>query len=71
MLTKRQGFLTSGTVKSPEINPCLYGQIICDKKRARIHNGRKTAFSINCNGKTGQPCAKESNWPTFSHNVPK
>ena len=36
------------------------------QKRARIHNGGKTDFSINCSGKTGQPCAKESNWATFS-----
>ena len=32
-------------------------------KEARIHNGEKTASSINVVGKTGQLHVKESNYP--------
>ena len=35
-------------------------------KEARIYSGEKTASSINGFGKTGQLCAKKSNWTTFS-----
>ena len=40
-------------------------------KEARIHNGKKTASSINSVGKTGQQHAKESNRTTFLHHVQK
>ena len=44
--------------ESPEINPCTYGQLICDKE-ARIYNGEKTVSSISGAGKTGQLHVKE------------
>ena len=40
-------------IESPEINPCTYGNLILTKE-ARIHNGAKTASSINGAWKTGQ-----------------
>ena len=40
-------------IESPEINPCTYGTLFLTKG-ARIHNGAKTASSINGAEKTGQ-----------------
>ena len=57
-------------IESPEINLQLHGQLVCDKK-ARIYDGEKTASSINCVEKTGQPHAKESIWTTFSQHIQK
>jgi len=42
---------------NPEINPCTYGQLICDKER--IYNGEKTVSSISGVGKTRQLHVKE------------
>ena len=45
-------------VESPEINPCIYGQLDYDKE-PRMYNGKRTVSSINGVGKTRQPYAKE------------
>ena len=45
-------------IESPEINPCICGYLIFDK-RARINNRAKTASSIKSAGKTGQLHVKE------------
>ena len=45
-------------IERPEINPHTYGHLILTKE-ARIHNGTKTASSINGAGKTGQLHVKE------------
>ena len=45
-------------IESLEINPCAYGTLFLTKE-ARIHNGAKTASSINGAGKPGQLHIKE------------
>ena len=44
--------------ESPELNPCTYSQLICDKGGKNIQ-GEKIACSISGAGKTGQPHGKE------------
>ena len=44
-------------IKSPDINPCTFGQLILTKE-ARIYNGEKTVSTISGAGKTGQLYAK-------------
>ena len=38
-------------IESPEINPCIYGQLTCNKG-PKIHNGEWTVSSISDLGKT-------------------
>ena len=45
-------------LESPETNPCMYDQLICEKE-ARIYNGKKIVSSINDAGETGQLHVKE------------
>ena len=49
-------------IKSPDINPGSYGQLIYDKGGKTIqYNGEKTVSSISGAGKTGQLHVKEWN----------
>ena len=45
-------------IEKPEINPCIYRQLIYDKE-ARTYNGVKTVYSISGVGKIGQIHAKK------------
>ena len=55
-------------IESPEINPCIFGQLIFAKE-ARIYNGESTVSSINGAGKTGQLGTKNWNWTTVLHHT--
>jgi len=58
-------------IESPEINPCIYGQLTLAKE-ARIYNGEKTICLTSGAGKTGQQWRKDNlfnkwcweNWST-------
>ena len=54
----------------PEINPCIYGQLIYAKE-ARIYDWEKTASLINGAVKIGKLHGKVSNWTTFSDYIQK
>ena len=43
-------------MESPEICPCLYGQLT---EEANTYNGLKVVYSINSVGKIGQICAEK------------
>ena len=47
-------------IEIPEINPCSYGQLICDKE-VRIYNGEKAVFSTSDAGKTRELHMKKLN----------
>ena len=53
-------------IESPEINSCLYGQLILTKG-VKAQNGVKIAFSTNGVGRSGQPHAKKWNPTTNLH----
>ena len=57
-------------IESPEINPCIYGQLIYAKE-ARIYDWEKTASLINGAVKIGKLHGKVSNWTTFSDYIQK
>ena len=54
----------------PELNPCLYGQLIFDKGGRSI-NGVKIASSTNGVGRSGQLHAKKWNSTTNLHHTQK
>ena len=45
-------------IETLEINPCINGQLIFDKK-TKVYNGEKTISLTSGAGKTGQPLVKE------------
>ena len=47
----------NGTAQSPEIKPCIYGQLIYNKA-AITYNGISTVNSLSGAGKNGRPHAK-------------
>jgi len=48
-------------IESPEINPCIYGEWLCDT-RGRINDEERMVFAINGVGKTGpQAYTKQKN----------
>ena len=55
-------------IKSPEINLCIYGQLIYNKRVKNIHCGKESLL-INDIGKTWQPHRKERNLATTLHHA--
>ena len=54
---------------SPEINPCIYGQLVYDKG-ANTYNGERAVFLTNGARKPGQLRAKEKK-PMLSFTIHK
>ena len=57
-------------IENPEINPCLYNQLIYNKGGMNKQWG-KESLSVNSVWKAEQQHAKESNWTTFAHHIQK
>ena len=53
-LAPRQKNRSTQQDKNPEINSCTYGQLIYNKGGKKNIQWRKTVYSINGIGKTGQ-----------------
>ena len=49
-------------IENPEIDPQMYGQLICDKQE-RLSNGKKTLSSANGVGNAGQRYQKNETGP--------
>jgi hypothetical protein len=47
-------------IEDPDINPCIYSQLIFDKG-TQTHAGKKTVSSTNAAGKTGYPHVEDRN----------
>ena len=58
-------------IENPEINSCIYSQLIFNKGAKIFNNGERIDSSKNGAGKTGYPHAKERNWPPISHHTQK
>lgn len=57
-------------IGTPEINPCIYGQLIF-VKLPRTHNKEKTVSSINSIGTTGYPHEKKKKIRPLCHTIHK
>ena len=59
ILAQKQTHRSMGqNIESPEVNPCIYGHLIYDKRRKK-YTAERTGSSTNDTGKTGPPHAKE------------
>ena len=55
-------------IESPEINPHVYKQLICNKGAKRAHNGERTVSAINDTGTTGHHMKQNETRP-LSHTI--
>ena len=58
-------------MKSPEITPHTYGQLIYSKEAKNIQWRKKKASSLNGDGITGELHSKELNWAPILHHKQK